>query len=425
MQINRGAFLLLSILICHPLRATLPDHTLSPSRQFVVYGANATLRGNVSQVAEQTKATLLAVLREPDRWKTSIVVNVQLPQANLPELPPAELRFSQTGFGLKLQLDLTLAPNADASLVERELLRAILLEMIYRREMGVAPGTAYVEPPDWLLDGVLALTPGRDRQPLVDALALSGKALSFEDFFRQRPASIDSPGRLLYRACSFAFVQLLVDEADGPARLARYIDNLSLASSDPLADLKAQFPLLRGNAKEVWRSNIIRRAAVQKYQLLTVAETEDRLVEILRLKIADASGPAKTAELGDLLQRKISPTEKSALTRLSQELLSLGVRANPVMRPVMREYQQITALLVSGKRRKVAQRLRRLTITRTELVARMSDIDDYLNWFEATQSKTKSQMFGDYLDAASESRASSPRRRDALSVYLDSLEAQF
>jgi hypothetical protein len=62
-------------------------------------------------------------LRQRDDWKTPVIVNLQPQQANVPEIPPADLRFSQTGFGIKLQLDLTISKNVDVSLVERELLR--------------------------------------------------------------------------------------------------------------------------------------------------------------------------------------------------------------------------------------------------------------------------------------------------------------
>ncbi len=197
--ICRAIFILLSIFVsAQSLCAATLARTVSPSRQFIIYGANATLRGAVSEVAEQTKANLLGLLRQPDGWKTPIVVNLQSAQANLPEIPPTALRFSQTGFGLKLQFDLTIGEDIDATLVERELLRAILLEMIYRSEPDVAPGTAFVEPPDWLLEGVLALTPGRDRGPLVEALLVSIKRMSLEEFLQQRPALVDSPGRLLY-----------------------------------------------------------------------------------------------------------------------------------------------------------------------------------------------------------------------------------
>ena len=424
--ICRAIFILLSIFVSsQSLPAATLARSMSPSRQFIIYGANTTLRGAVSELAEQTKANLLALLRQPDGWKTPIVVNLQSAQANLPEIPPAALRFSQTGFGLKLQFDLTIAEKIDATLVERELLRAILLEMIYRSEPDVAPGTAFVEPPDWLLEGVLALTPGRDRGPLVEALLVSVKRMSLEKFLQQRPALVDSPGRLLYRAYSLSLVQLLVGGIDGHLRLARYIHNLSRASNDPLADLKAQFPLLGENVEKTWQSAVARLGDAQSYQLLTFAESEQRLNELLRVKTPDAGKSPTQAQLGDLAQRKPSVAEKTALNELSQNLVLFTIRANPVMRPIVREYQQIAELLARGKRKRIIQRLARLQITHTQLVARMNDVDDYMNWFEATQSNSRSGVFADYLKAAADSQIPAPRRRDALSVYLDSLAEQF
>src|SRR5262245_56107476 len=94
------------------------EHSTSPSRQFVVYGADAKVRGAISGLAEQTKSNLLTLLRQRDDWKTPVVINLQPPQANMPEVPPADLRFSQTGFGIKLQLDLAISKSVDVSLVE-------------------------------------------------------------------------------------------------------------------------------------------------------------------------------------------------------------------------------------------------------------------------------------------------------------------
>ena len=424
--ICRAIVILLSIVVSsQSLPAATLARSMSPSRQFIIYGANATLRGAVSELAEQTKANLLAVLRQPDGWKTPIVVNLQSAQANLPEIPPAALRFSQTGFGLKLQFDLTIGENIDATLVERELLRAILLEMIYRSEPDVAPGTAFVEPPDWLLEGVLAFTPGRDRGPLVEALLVSVKRMSLEEFLQQRPALVDSPGRLLYRAYSLSLVQLLVGGIDGHSRLARYIRNLSRASNDPLADLKAQFPVLGEDVEKTWQSAVARLGDAQSYQLLTFAESEQRLNELLCIKTPDAGKSPKQAQLSELAQRKPSVAEKMALNELSQNLVLFTIQANPVMRPIVREYQQIAALLARGKRKRIIERLARLQMTHTKLVARMSDVDDYMNWFEATQSNSGSGVFADYLKAAGDSQIRAPRRRDALSVYLDSLAEQF
>ena len=426
MKLNRRAIFILSVLALQSLRAAPPARSVSPSQQFIIYGADGALRGAVSELAERTKANFLALLRRLDRWKTPVIINLQLSQADVPKIQPAALRFSQTGFGLKLQLDLTVTQDVDGSLVERALLRAIVLEIIYRNQPDIAPGTPYVQPPDWLLDGALALTPGRDRGPLVEALLLSEKIMPLEELLRPRSISdLDSPARLLYRAYSFALLQLLVDAMGGPARLAGYIDNLSRPSTDPLADLKAQFPVLGGGAQETWRSSVARLGATQSYQLLAFAETERRLDELLRVRISDPGHPTRTVQLNDLSQRKISAAEIAAVAAASQDLLLLAARANPVLRPIVREYQQIAALLVNGKRKRLTVRLARLQTTRARLATRMSEIDDYMNWFEATQSKTKSGAFAEYLKAAQEQNEARPRRRDALSVYLDALEEQF
>ncbi len=417
MTMERAAIFIWAFFIWHVLYAAPTEHSVSPSRQFIIYGADAALRGAVSDLAERTKADFLVLLRQRDNWTVPIVVNLQLQQANLPEIPPADLRFSQTGFGLKLQLDLTLSEKLDASLIERELLRAILLEMIYRKESHIAAGTVFVEPPDWLLDGVLALAPGRDRGYLLDALTTANKTVPLETFLRQRPGLLDSAGRVLYRAHSFALVQMLIDGREGPGRLAQYIGHLPDASNEPLTNLKAHFPFLVADAEGTWQLTLRRARNFQTFQLLTFAESDQRLAELLSVKISQAA-------LDDLAKRKISPGEKTALSQLNRDLLVFVAQANPVLRPIAREYEQITALLARGKRKGVAKHLSHLDATRKQLAARMSDIDDYMNWFEATQMKNGSGNFTDYLKAIDQSQLSISKRRDPLTVYVDALEDQ-
>jgi hypothetical protein len=426
-MMRQAAILMLLVFGWQPVRAASPAHSVSPSRQFIIYGADAALRGTISELAEQTKSNLLALLRQRDEWKTAVIINLQVQQANLPEIPPSDLRVSQTGFGAKLQLDLTVGQNLDGSLIERQLLRGILLEMIYRDERDLAPGTMLVEPPDWLVEGALTLTPGRERKIVVEALSGTEKGKSLEEFLGQRFDLLDSAGRMLYRAYSIALVQLLLDEG-GRTRLARYIANLSHASNDPVADLKARFPQLREDLEKKWRSTVARLGENQTYQLPTFAESERRLEEVLQIKISDGSRnreQQKTADLSELARRKASGDEKAAVSQMSQALLLVIGTVHPVLRPVAREYQQIAALLARGKRRGIAKRLSHLDDTRKELADRMSEIDDYMNWFEATQMERESGAFNDYLKAASQSEVSAPRRRDPLSVYLDALVDQF
>ena len=402
-----------------------PEHSTSPSRQFVIYGADAKVRGAISGLAEQTKTNLLRLLRERDDWKTPVVVNLQPQQANVPDIPTADLRFSQTGFGIKLQLDLTISKNVDVSLVERELLRAILLEMIYRERPHITAGAVLVEPPDWLIDGVLALTPGRDRSPLLEAIGNAEKPVPLEKFLGQRPGLVDSTGRTIYRAYSFALVQMLLDGKNGGTQLAKYIDHLSDSSNDPLEDLKAQFPLLADDADRTWQVALNRLKSLQPFRLLTFAESERRLDELLSLKISEPNKPVKLVRLEQLAQHKLSASEKMALDQLKRDLMFFVPQTNPVLRPIGREYQEIVALLARGKRRPVLKRLSRLDLTRQQLTTRMVELDDYMNWFEATQMSSGSGNFAGYLKAVDQSQGPALRRHDPLSVYVDALEDQF
>ena len=402
-----------------------PEHSTSPSRQFVIYGADAKVRGAISGLAEQTKTNLLRLLRQRDDWKTPVVVNLQPQQTNVPDIPTADLRFSQTGFGIKLQLDITISKNVDVSLVERELLRAILLEMIYRQQPHITAGAVLIEPPDLLIDGGLALTPGRDRGPLIEAIGNTGKSLALEKFLGQRPALVDSSGRTLYRAYSFALVEMLLDKKNGGTQLAKYIDHLSDSSNDPLEDLKAQFPLLADDAHRTWQVALDRLKSLQPFRLLTFAESERRLDELLSLKISEPNKPVKLLTLEELAQHKLSASEKMALNQLKRDLMCFVPQTNPVLRPIGREYQEIVALLARGKHRTVLKRLSRLDLTRQQLATRMTEVDDYMNWFEATQMSSGSGNFAGYLKAVDQSQGPAPRRHDPLSVYVDALEDQF
>src|SRR5262249_811315 len=386
--------------------------------------ADAKVRGAISGLAEQTKTNLLGLLRQRDDWQTPVVVNLQSQQANVPETPPSDLRFSQTGFGIKLQLDLTISRNVDVSLVERELLRAILMEMIYRKQSHIAVGAVLVEPPDWLIDGALALSPERDRAALIDAVASTDQPLPLGKFLRQRPAPFDSTARTLYRAYAFALMQMLLEGKTGGAQLAKYIDRLSDSSNDPLTDLKAQFPLLADDAEGMWQLALNRLRSLQTFRLLTFAESERRLDELLCVKISEPKKPVKLVRLDELAQHKLSGSENMALDQVKRDLLFFVPQANPVLRPIAREYQAITALLARGKRRGVAKRLSLLPPTPPPLPSTLSQIHDYMNWFEATQMRSGSGNFTAYLKAVDQSQLPAPRRHDPLSVYMDALEDQ-
>ena len=89
----------------------------------------------------------------------------------------------------------------------------------------------------------------------------------------------------------------------------------------------------------------------------------------------------------------------------------------------MADYQLAAESVARKRRGGLAKSLANSRALREKIVARMSEVDDFMNWYEATQAKTVSGAFGDYLRASTKNDAT-PRRRDALSIYLDALEEQ-
>ncbi|MEP7077924.1 MAG: hypothetical protein ABI795_02760 [Chthoniobacterales bacterium] len=408
------------------LHADPLPRSISTSRQFIVYGTDAPLRGAVCDLAERTKSKLLSTVRIRDEWKLPIVVNAQYPQANAPELPAASLTFSQTGFGLKIQLDLIIPLDVNAAAVQRELLRATLLEIMYRERTNLPPGSAYMQPPPWLLEGIIAdeaADPAQLAEPL-RTLAVPEGFMSLEKFVRQNPDLLEPISRGVYAAYAHVLLEILIDSPDGRSRLARFVRVLPDASNDPFVDLRAAFPALGVEPEKVWRSAIAQALGTQRFHLLSASETEQQLNDILHLRIGDRGQAEKNYQLHEFPQFIHAKTARAALRRLSLDLLLLATRANPLVRPIVLEYQRLSALLSRGKTHGVKARIDRVNSTRAALAGRQQRIDDYLNWFEATQSLTSSGAFTDYLRAAG--RATEPStRHDPISLYMNSMEVEF
>lgn len=416
---------LLGVLVCaFPAAATTPERSISTSRQFLVYGPDIGLRSAICDLAERTKRDLLQRLGRGDEWATPIVVRAQSRQANSPETPRAALNFSQTGFALKLQLDLTIDPDVAQPEIRRELLGAILLEMMYRSAPDLSAGTTYIPPPDWLLDG-LGAHAGSTLCVLAGPAA-AHEILPLEEFLRQRPRLLDAPGRALYGAYSVALVEFLTQMPNGRPRLARFISDLPSASHDAMADLQRHFPELldaTGGPKNTWISHIARLSARQTHQLLSSQETERILNGMLSVRISNA-GSEKKYQLHAFPAFIREPAARPALIRLGRDLSTLVGQANPIYRPVIYEYERVAARLTRGKTHGIAERLAGLVAARERIAAQMRKIDDYLNWFEATQPRRLSGVFGDYMKAADSAVRAEPRR-DPISIYVDVLEVQF
>jgi hypothetical protein len=293
--------------------------------------------------------------------------------------------------------------------------------MIYRGRPNTAAGTVYVSPPDWFLEGVPGDQSDLSRDRLAALLALpvaTGNVVPLDKLLIQQPEQLDGPGRTLYGAYAFALVDLLRRSANGPQRLMQFLLDLPASSNDAPGDLGRHFPELLepGRRETAWRRHVATLSADQPYRLLGSAETERQLNEMLRVNGSELS-------LFPVFLKDKSA--RFAISSLSRNLRALATRAHPVYAPVIAGYEGIVSLLVRGRTLDVPKRLDRLAKARKEIALQMRQIDDYLNWFEATKLAEPSGKFDDYLKAADRASQPARTRRDAVSIYLDALEAEF
>lgn len=400
----------------------------STSGQFLVFGVDTLSRGALCDLAERTKSNLLHLLDQHDNWKTPLLINLDYPQANFPDAPKTQLEVSQLGFGLKLQMNLLVTQDLQEHTVQREILRGILIEWIYRNRANIAAGTPYVPPPDWLLDGFLGLEAGNEASEnaqLLQAVVAANKIAPLEEVVNQPRSQLDTASRRLFDAYSQALVQLLLDNPDGRQKLVQYIIDLPSAPNDALADLRVHFPETLGRAPDKWWDlSVARLSASNRYEILSAAETGKLLDRLLHFRIAGRDGKTQEYSLGEYPRFRKLPGYGRVLKQVGRQLLLLSARAHPSYHAILQEDYELTDLLARGQTKRVRERLDEVESYRLAIERKAREIDDYLNWYEATQLKTISGAFTQVLKNEQADEEMRPHRRDPISVYLDSVEMQ-
>jgi hypothetical protein len=419
----------------------LLPRSVSRSRQFVIYAKESALRGAVGTVGEETKSGLLSALGLKDEWRIPIVIDLRYPEPGLPGARPSrQLMLAQTGVGLKIELHLMLGEAGHGNRIRDEIVRTVLLELAYRDYQSLPAGQDFNLPPAWLVEGFSAYLENQENgmsARLFAALLPTSQTMSLQEFLGKNPATMDSTSRSVYRAYAFTLVRLLLQElADGKAGLAAYIRDIPGAGMDSdksAGALRSHFAELAASPDSLdkwWSLSLARLAASDEYQPYSVEESEKHLAAALAVvgsSNTELGQAPRVYALSDYKEFLPLKNVKQLLEPARRSLLELSARVNPLYQPIVYGYQEVIAILIKGKPNGIPEKLSLLETMREEARARKTAIDDYMNWYEATQMKTISGAFEEYLRAAKQLEASQQGRQrpDAISVYLDGLEMEF
>jgi hypothetical protein len=421
-----------SVAICLPVRGVdLRARSESSSKQFVVFSTDIRLRQRVASYAEELKADVLQLLGDSDHWKMPIVITLERASAQDSAAPPAQLRLVDTPAGQKIEINVKIGDDPASVNFQKYLLRALLLEYAYRG-IPVKGGTAYVEPPWWVVEGLVEMERRRDSgidSDLFRRLVEANHLPPLEGFLMEKPEQLSPTAVAVDRALAMGLLQMLADQPRGHENLAHLVRAWPQSNGDPMALLAKQFPAVAGNRTTLqkwWTVNLARFAAVDRYQALTVAETDKTLADLLEVELViNKAGEKKTFAVADFAHFMKLPASRTTLAGRQTEIIALGTRANALMRPVVTGYEEILALLSRGKTHGLRDRLEKVEAYRAVVLRRTSEIADYLNWWEATQLKSRSGEFDNYLKTANEISEQDRKQTGPIGKYLDELEQEF
>jgi hypothetical protein len=426
---NRAALLAFAVLFALAARMNAVDaRERTDSGQFTVYCENTELRRQVASFAVQTKDQVLAMLGESDTWRRPIVVTID--NASSPEQPVAGLRVVASVVGMKIEIAVHLRTEPQDVNLQKYLVRAILLEYMYRRT-GVDGGAAYAEPPWWVVEGMVQML--RRRETGADSdffrkLVETNKLPPIENFLAQKPDELGPTAQAMDGALAMCLLQLLIDQPSGRDQLAAFLRAWPKADGDSIAALSRSFQGLTGGVAAIqkwWVLNLARFAAADRFQGLTAEETDRQVAALLEFDVRDdKTGKSQHYNVQQYAEYLKLPGSRAVLAAQRGALVALSPRANALLRPVIADYEEAFSLLARGKSRGMRERIERAGQLRAAIVRRTGEIADYMNWFEATQLGGSSKVFERYLKTASELSEQDKQHRDPIARYLDGIEKQ-
>ncbi|MEP6669487.1 MAG: hypothetical protein ABJF10_10065 [Chthoniobacter sp.] len=422
----------LAVILGLPARAVdFRQQSVSKSKQFVIFSSDVRLRQRVASYADELTQDVRELLGGTGLWKIPIVITLDPAEISDPVAPPAVLRLVDTAGGQKIEINVKIGRDPSAVNMQKVMLRALLLEYAYRG-IPVEGGTAYVEAPWWVLEGLIEMERRRDAgidSDLFRRLVETNHLPPIENFLREKPEELGPTALSVDRALAMGLLQMLVEQPDGHLNLAHLVRDWPQSNGDPMALLAKEFPAVAGNSQTLqkwWTINLARYAAADRFEGLTAEETDKLLTPLLQIEfVINKKGEKKTFAVSDYAQFMKLPSSRITLGNRHAEIIALGTRGNALLRPVVTDYEQIFALLARGKTRGMRERLAKVEEYRAFVLKRMSEIADYLNWFEATQMKTKSGAFDNYLKTVNELSDQARKQKGPIERYLDELEKQF
>ena len=407
----------------------------SSSRQFIVHGKDSKARGAVCVFCEEVKEDLLFLIRQKDRWRYPVVIQLRGDTTNIKSslIKPSIYKLPRGLY--RLQIDVFLGDSFKAESLRDELIHLLLAEIILKSNPDMLSLSKGKILPDWLRVGLAeAIEYRKDRESamLFSAIFKQGKVMSINQIFESELQGMNSVSEAVYRASCCGLMLALLSQQEGPDKLRRYISSLAVHKGSSIDLLEKVFPGTaesKNSMEKWWALKLADLAQPTVTDVLSPLKTEAELDNCLKIVFSEntkgvnqLTAQSKKTGSGILSFLKFKgkveePQEKSngverlefyideyrqfidypglakTLKRNENRLLFLSYRAFPLHRPMIHEYQRVLLQIVSGNVKGLDQKLARLSKLRSLISRSTNDANDYLNWYEANPIKDAERCF--------------------------------
>lgn len=455
------------------------QETLSSSGQFLAHGPEQTDRAVLVTRAEEVREEVSRLLDRQERLGDSssgpgaeegspeelLPINLWLRGDAAAPLQPRLYRVEGVPKPV-LGLVVVRAALAETESFRRELVRLLLVERIFRLEPAAAAAGRGDVLPSWLEIGVMEaldhVRAGRPSERFARLFA-QGRIMGVDDILDARPGELEAGAREAHAVSACCLILALLEQPEGSERFRRFLQAVPGRSGSWSNLLVRQFPglaLSRHSLEKWWALQAAALATPDLLEPMTAAETDRWLEQALQVRhqpgvaseerapspvvrwlkswIPGRSQPAPTpveakpadgeevVALDDLDRLAALPRRAEVLRANQAALAALQLRAFPLHRPIIDQYQQVLGQLGEGKLRGLAARCEELRARRREVLATAEAATDLLNWYEATQRSHLSGTFDRYFQLLEAPAAESSRAADdPIARSLDELEEEF
>ncbi len=400
----------------------------------LVYSDQLSVREAIGSVAQNLDDQLTLLLgKGSGRSMLGIVVETHASlSAGKPQI---QKRFYAVGGKYRLQIELSLEEGLKRPLIEKELLRGLLLRRVIGKKETFKEGAA-IDFPEWLLEGFLEAInwkKGQSDYRIYEALFSSGMLLSIEDLLKEGDESLGySTGKVAYRASTGALVMTLLAQKGAQASFREYLIRRVNYEGEEMDLLMASFPELNLSEKSLakwWLLQMAKLSEIPLMQSYSLAETEKLLAQAVTVRFEHEGelfqiSPEEYLELGQLPVQSVRP----AVLEAQLELSNLYLKAFPPYRSIVKAYFEAMGEVRSLKEaEKWNQNRLEMEKFRETSIERQQKLENYLDWFQITSNQEVSGNFDDYIRLKDELNTSNQaqKRRSEIERYMDSIQQMF